>query len=132
MGFLTGRLPGASLRWRRVRGLWVLIDREAAWCLGRPVRELNRFVRRHPAWFPDDFSFVLAPEEWQRKWPRFEGGRRELRRPRVYSTAGMLQAGLRIGAADPVELIRWWAKLLPPFHHPPPMEVLRWTPPLPR
>ncbi len=109
MGFLTGVSAVGTLRWRRVRRRWVLIDRDAAKILVRPTREVNRFVERNPGLFPSDFCFRLTKEEWDKGWPRFEGGREGSKVPVAYSEAGLLQLLLLVRHPGLVDLVRWLA-----------------------
>ncbi len=129
MGYLSGRTDQGWLRWRRVRGLWVLIDREAARVLDRPVRDLNRCVARHPDRFPEDFAFLLTPEEWMWKFFRWEGSPRTKRMPMAYSPAGLLQLWLLGPSEDQPAIVRWLARSLRSLPSPPPGRAWRVVPP---
>lgn len=46
-----------------LRGQKVMLDRDLAGLYGIPTKALKQAVRRNPDRFPDDFMFVLTPQE---------------------------------------------------------------------
>lgn len=110
------RLPHGEqiLLWRRIRGHWVLRDRQVAAVLGIPTRELNRRWRRNPRLFPDDFAFRITQQEFERYFRVLEGGcaRRGGGEPLVYSAAGLLQHLTLLDAAARLDWLRWAARVL--------------------
>ncbi len=48
---------------RVVRGQRILLDQDLARLYGVPTKAVNQAVVRNPDRFPDDFAFVLVPEE---------------------------------------------------------------------
>lgn len=114
MGRARREGEGSEFTWRWIRGLWVLRDKAAAQLLGMPTRTLNQWVSRNPAWFPEDFAFWLEPAELFRYFTdeeyRFTPKQRP---PRVFSSAGLLQARLRRRPHEAVPLLRALESLLP-------------------
>jgi hypothetical protein len=55
--------PRTSPRIVVVRGQRVLFDSDLGRLYGVPTRSINQAVARNPDRFPDDFSFVLSPQE---------------------------------------------------------------------
>ncbi len=53
-------------RIHHVRGQRVMLDEDLASLYGVEVRALNQAVSRNPGRFPEDFTFRLTPEEWER------------------------------------------------------------------
>jgi hypothetical protein len=47
-----------------IRGQKVMLDRDLAKLYGVPTKALKQAVRRNARRFPDDFMFVIAPEEF--------------------------------------------------------------------
>lgn len=93
-----------------VRGLKVMLDSDLAALYGVEVRALNQQLKRNAARFPEDFTFVLTPEEWthvralrsqnvilkqgaHRKYP-----------PRVLPEHGALMAANVLNSARAVEM----------------------------
>jgi len=74
----------------------VVLDADLAALYGVPTKRLNEIVRRNADKFPDDFSFVLTPEEvvglrsQNATSNAGRGGRRSL--PRAFSEHGALMA----------------------------------------
>lgn len=74
-----------------IRGLKVMLDSDLADLYLVETRVLNQAVKRNPRRFPEDFMFVLTPEEWEHlksqhvtsSW----GGRRKL--PLVFTEQGV-------------------------------------------
>lgn len=52
-----------AARIRVVRGQRILLDQDLARLYGVPTKAINQAVARNPDRFPDDFAFVLVPEE---------------------------------------------------------------------
>lgn len=105
---------GPEFTWRWIRGLWVLRDRAVAQLLQMPTRTLNQWVSRNPAWFPDDFAFWLEPSELFLYFTDQEYRyTQKARPPRVFSSAGMLQARLRRRPQEALPLLRALESLLP-------------------
>jgi len=129
MGFLTGPSSAGVLRWRRIRKRWILLDRDVAKILNSTPKELNRSVRRRPASFPADFAFLLTADEWQKKFPRWEGGRRGTRLPWAYSVEGILQLKVARSGDQQLDLIRWLALCLRQLQFTPPAEAWLMVPP---
>lgn len=125
-GFATSDVGEFRLHWRRVRGHWVLPDRQVAQLLRLPARELNRRVLRHPAEFPPDFAFRVTLAEWERYWPYLDGGSRRTgaRAPMVYSPAGLLQQRWMSGGDEGAEVVRWLAQLAAVVHAPAPESLV--------
>jgi hypothetical protein len=77
-------VPSASIerRIRSVRGRKVMLDTDLAALYGVTTGALNQAVRRNLERFPDDFMFVLTPDEAERLLSQFaiakvgRGGRR--------------------------------------------------------
>ncbi|MBI5524314.1 MAG: ORF6N domain-containing protein [Desulfarculus sp.] len=49
-----------------LRGVKVMLDRDLASLYGVPTKALKQAVKRNISRFPEDFMFVLEPEEWER------------------------------------------------------------------
>ena len=67
-----------------IRGQKVMLDADLALLYGVSTRRLNEQIRRNRGRFPEDFAFVLTPEEFANLMSQFAtsssgwGGRRKL------------------------------------------------------
>ena len=89
------KLPAALPRILTVRGEAVMLDADLASLYGVTTGNFNKAVARNFNRFPDDFSFVLTPAEFQALMfqigiSKGRGGRRKL--PRVFTEHGALMA----------------------------------------
>lgn len=58
----VGAVPDRILT---IRGEKVILDSDLAALYGVEIRALNQQIRRNPNRFPEDFCFILTPEEWK-------------------------------------------------------------------
>lgn len=67
-----------------LRGQKVMLDRDLAALYGVPTKALKQAVKRNAGRFPDDFMFVLTPEElteWRSQFVTSKSDRMGLRHP---------------------------------------------------
>lgn len=93
--YISGQLNAA--RTFTVRGKRIVLDSDLAALYGVPTKRLNEQVRRSPRRFPEDFVFLLSPEEWEsvRSQSAASGNRRGWRRrflPYAFTEPGVLMA----------------------------------------
>ena len=101
-------LPAIQKRILLVGGIPVILDSDLAQLYGVETKMLNRAVSRNLDRFPEDFSFVLSPEEWENLKYQFgtssfeHGGRRKL--PRVFTEHGALMASTILRSEEAVKM----------------------------
>jgi len=61
--FVSNDTVDIENRIHTIRGMRVILDRDLAEIYGVETKQLKRAVSRNKHRFPDDFAFVLAPEE---------------------------------------------------------------------
>ena len=76
-----------------LRGQKVMLDRDLAALYGVPTKALKQAVRRNADRFPDDFAFVLAPQEvvnWRSQFVTSNSDRMGLRHaPMAFTEHGV-------------------------------------------
>lgn len=102
-----------------VRNRQVILDSDLATLFGVPTRRLNEQIRRNQQRFPDDFAFILNPEEAQSLMSQIatskigRGGRRKL--PFVLTEHGVVMAANVLNSsravAMSVEIVRAFIRL---------------------
>jgi len=113
MGRAAENWKGQELQWRRIRGIWVLRDRDVAMIFAQETRLLNRRVVRASTRFPEDFCFRLHNREFEQYFADINHPERwSTRPPMVYSLAGMLQFRSWLAGEAQLDFLRWQARLL--------------------
>jgi len=77
-----------------IRGQKVMLDRDLAKLYGVPTKALKQAVRRNPDRFPDDFMFVLAPEEFAALRSQFVTSKTDLRGGVQYPPMAFTEQGV--------------------------------------
>jgi hypothetical protein len=93
-----------------IRGENVMLDRDLALLYGIPTKALKQAVRRNLERFPDDFMFILSPEEfhiWRSQFVTSKEDRKGLRYPPMAFTergVAMLSSVLKTPRAVQVNI----------------------------
>lgn len=76
-----------------IRGQKVMLDRDLAGLYGAPTKALKQAVKRHASRFPEDFMFVLTPQElaeWRSQFVTSKADRMGLRHaPMAFTEHGI-------------------------------------------
>ena len=101
--FIQGRIL-------HIRGMKVILDSDLASIYGVEIRAINQQVKRNGPRFPDDFSFVLTPAEWdlvrslRSQNVILKQGRHRKYLPRVFSEHGAIMAANVLNSARAIEM----------------------------
>lgn len=94
----------------QVRGMKVILDSDLASIYGVEIRAINQQVKRNGPRFPDDFSFVLTPAEWngvqslRSQNVILKQGRHRKYLPRVFTEHGAIMAANVLNSARAIEM----------------------------
>ena len=94
----------------QVRGMKVILDSDLALIYGVEIRVINQQVKRNGPRFPADFSFVLAPAEWdgiqslRSQNVILKQGRHRKYPPRVFTEHGAIMAATVLNSARAIEM----------------------------